>query len=324
MPLSRKRNNATGFWICLRSYQPINYINKWINTNFVEHKRHFLSTYFLVDPFLWPYWFYSIRRELIDISFIISYFLSTFCPTLGHHQGRIYYKSDTTFVCTLWLCKKKSVWAVAVYITVCKLFVLDRNTWYYITVCKLFVLDRNTWYYITVCKLFVLDRNTWYYITVCKLFVLDRNIWYYITERKLFVLDRNTWYYITVCKLFVLDRTTWYYITVCKLFVLDKNTWYYITVCKLFVLDRNTWYHITVCKLFVLDRNTWYHITVCKQMIKQLQINQMLKFTDKHLNKWTEIKHSTSVLVMIWNCIRWWGWNSGVYGVYLYCWDPVL
>ena len=23
---------------------------------------------------------------------------STFCPTLGHHQGRIYYKSDVTFV----------------------------------------------------------------------------------------------------------------------------------------------------------------------------------------------------------------------------------
>ena len=25
---------------------------------------------------------------------------STFCPTLGHHQGRIYYKSDITFVLT--------------------------------------------------------------------------------------------------------------------------------------------------------------------------------------------------------------------------------
>ena len=28
--------------------------------NFVEHNRHFLSIYFLVDPFILPYWFYSI------------------------------------------------------------------------------------------------------------------------------------------------------------------------------------------------------------------------------------------------------------------------
>ena len=27
----------------------------FINTNFVEHNKNFLSTYFLVDPFILPY-----------------------------------------------------------------------------------------------------------------------------------------------------------------------------------------------------------------------------------------------------------------------------
>ena len=71
----------------------------YIYTNFVEHNRHFLSTYFLVDPFISPYWFYSIRQELIDVFSIIVYIPSTFCLTLGHHQGRIYYKSDINFCC---------------------------------------------------------------------------------------------------------------------------------------------------------------------------------------------------------------------------------
>ena len=78
----------------------------FINTNFIEYNGHFLSTYFLVDPFILPYWFYSIRRELIDIFSIIVYFPSTFCLTLSHHQGRMYYKSEVTFLCTLLLCKK--------------------------------------------------------------------------------------------------------------------------------------------------------------------------------------------------------------------------
>ena len=64
------------------------YIYIYIYTNFVEHNIHFLSRYFLVDPFILAYWFYNIRRELIDIFSIIVYF-----PTLGHHQGRICYKS---------------------------------------------------------------------------------------------------------------------------------------------------------------------------------------------------------------------------------------
>ena len=42
---------------------------------------------------------------MIDVFSIIVYIPSTFCPTLGHHQGRIYYKSDVTFVFALLLCK---------------------------------------------------------------------------------------------------------------------------------------------------------------------------------------------------------------------------
>ena len=46
-----------------------------------------MSTYFFVNPFELPYWSYDIRLELFDKSSIISYFPSTFCPTLGYHQG---------------------------------------------------------------------------------------------------------------------------------------------------------------------------------------------------------------------------------------------
>ena len=70
----------------------------FINTNFIKHNRHFLSTYFLLDPFILPYCFYCIQRELIYVLSIVVYIPSTFSPTLGHHQGRIYYKSDVTFV----------------------------------------------------------------------------------------------------------------------------------------------------------------------------------------------------------------------------------
>ena len=57
-----------------------------------------MSTYFLLDPFEFPYYFYRIRGELIYVLSIVVCFPSTFCPALGHHQGRIYYKSDITFV----------------------------------------------------------------------------------------------------------------------------------------------------------------------------------------------------------------------------------
>ena len=70
----------------------------FVNTNFIKHNRHFMPTYFLLDPFEFPYYFYRIRGELIYVLSIVVCIPSTFWPTLGHHQGRIYYKSDVTFV----------------------------------------------------------------------------------------------------------------------------------------------------------------------------------------------------------------------------------
>ena len=78
----------------------------FIDTYLIDHTRHFCLHIFFISPFELPYWSYDIRRELVDKSSIISYFSSTFCPTSGHHQGRMYYKRDVTFVCTLLLCKK--------------------------------------------------------------------------------------------------------------------------------------------------------------------------------------------------------------------------
>ena len=81
----------------------------------IEHNGDFLSTYFLVNPFELPYQFHDIRWELVDKPSIISYFPSTFCPTLGHYQGRIYYKSHVTFVCTLQLCKNERLYCCIEY-----------------------------------------------------------------------------------------------------------------------------------------------------------------------------------------------------------------
>ena len=55
---------------------------------------------FCLHIFFWIrlYCFYHIHQELIYVLSIVVYILSTFCPTLGHHQGRIYYESDATFV----------------------------------------------------------------------------------------------------------------------------------------------------------------------------------------------------------------------------------
>ena len=103
-------------WVLYKNYEFVCalYIYIYIYIYLVEHNRHFLSTYFLVDPFILPYWFYNIRRKLVDVSSIIVYFPSTSCLTLGYHQERIYYRSDVTFVCTLLLYNKKSIRAVAV------------------------------------------------------------------------------------------------------------------------------------------------------------------------------------------------------------------
>ena len=67
-----------------------------------------MPTYSLLDPFEFPYYFYRIRGELIKVLSIIVCIPSTFCPTLGHHQGRICYKSDVTFVLANYYCVRTS------------------------------------------------------------------------------------------------------------------------------------------------------------------------------------------------------------------------
>ena len=37
----------------------------FVNANFIKHNRHFMPTYFLLDPFEFPYYFYRIRGKLI-------------------------------------------------------------------------------------------------------------------------------------------------------------------------------------------------------------------------------------------------------------------
>ena len=32
----------------------------FVNANFIKHNRHFMPTYFLLDPFEFPYYFYRI------------------------------------------------------------------------------------------------------------------------------------------------------------------------------------------------------------------------------------------------------------------------
>ena len=85
-----------------------------IDTYLIENYRHFLSIYIFVNPLELSYRSYDIRWELVDKPSMISYFPSTFCPTLGHHQRRMYYKSDVTFVCILPLCKNKCLYCCIV------------------------------------------------------------------------------------------------------------------------------------------------------------------------------------------------------------------
>ena len=81
----------------------------FVNTNLIKHNSHFMPTYFLLDPFEFPYYFYRICGELIYVLFIVVCIPSNFCPTLGHHQGRIYYKSDVTFVLPNYYCVRTSL-----------------------------------------------------------------------------------------------------------------------------------------------------------------------------------------------------------------------
>ena len=43
----------------------------YIYIYFLKHNRHFMSTYFLLDPFVFPYYFYRIQGELIYVLSIV-------------------------------------------------------------------------------------------------------------------------------------------------------------------------------------------------------------------------------------------------------------
>ena len=90
----------------------------------IKHNRHFLSTYFLLDPFVFPYYFYRIRGELIYVLSIVVCIPNTFYPTLGHHQGRILQKWCNFCFSILPLCK--SVFTVFFLQSVICLFTRSR------------------------------------------------------------------------------------------------------------------------------------------------------------------------------------------------------
>ena len=50
------------------------------NINFIKHKRFSMSIYILLDPFVFPYYFYRIQEELIYVSSIVVCIPTTFCP----------------------------------------------------------------------------------------------------------------------------------------------------------------------------------------------------------------------------------------------------
>ena len=77
-------------YVCVYSYDYICIFWRhfFVNTNFIKHNRHLMSTYFLLDPFEFPYYFYRIRGGLIYVLSIVVCIPSTFCPTFSHHQGK--------------------------------------------------------------------------------------------------------------------------------------------------------------------------------------------------------------------------------------------
>ena len=116
-PLYPHFNRPLGFLPCIKSclvggsdkYHIYIYIYIYIYANFIKHNRHFMPTYSLLDPFEFSYYFYRIRGELIKVLSIVLCIPSTFCPTLGHHQRRICYKNDVTFVLAYYYCVRTSL-----------------------------------------------------------------------------------------------------------------------------------------------------------------------------------------------------------------------
>ena len=53
------------FYACVCVCNIYIYIYIYIYANFIKHNRHFMPTYFFLDPFEFPYYFYRIRGKLI-------------------------------------------------------------------------------------------------------------------------------------------------------------------------------------------------------------------------------------------------------------------
>ena len=87
-----------------------------------------MPTYFFLDPFEFPYYFYRIWGELILVLSIVVCIPSTFCPTLGHHQGRICYKSDVTFVLANYYCVRTSLLLLFFIVTKCTTIINPMKT----------------------------------------------------------------------------------------------------------------------------------------------------------------------------------------------------
>ena len=68
---------STCIYIYIYIYIYIFWQHFFVNTIFIKHNRHFMSTYFLLDPFEFPYYFYHIRGELIYVLSIVVCIPST-------------------------------------------------------------------------------------------------------------------------------------------------------------------------------------------------------------------------------------------------------
>ena len=83
------------------------HIYVYICIYFIEHYRHFCLHIFLlilsncsIDLMIFG------GNWLINLPELV-FSPSTFSPTLDHHQGRVYYKMDVTFICILLRCKNE-------------------------------------------------------------------------------------------------------------------------------------------------------------------------------------------------------------------------
>ena len=74
--------------------------HSFANTYLIKQYRHPLSTDFRIYPFGSPHRIFGIRRGLVNKTPIINWFLSTFCPSVGHHK-RYEYPIETNHYASL-------------------------------------------------------------------------------------------------------------------------------------------------------------------------------------------------------------------------------